>query len=148
MVNVDSVDKRLIRLLQEDAGRSSAVLARRLKVSPATVRRRTSRLIKNQVIRIGAVADPKKVGLPLAAIMAIDVVNGKLDSVFRTLTSKPEVIWVSTTTGRFDVIAMVRFPSIDELARFVQSELSEVDGIRDSETFICLHFESKPEHYS
>ncbi len=148
MVKVDSVDKRLIELLQEDAGRSSDVLARHLKVSAATVRRRTRRLIKNQVIRIGAVVDPQKVGLPLAAIMAIDVVNEKLDDVVKTLASKPGVIWVSTTTGRFDVIALVRFPSTDELSRFVQSELSKVEGIRDSETFICLHFESKREHYS
>ena len=148
MVKVDALDKKLIDLLQEGAGRSSDVIAKKLRVSAATVRRRIRRLVKNNVVSIGAIVDPRDVGLPLAAIMALDVANDKLDSVMKTLSSRPEVIWVSTTTGQFDIIALARFPSTDELSRFVLTEMSKTEGTKDSETFVCLHFESKRKHYT
>lgn len=148
MAIVDSLDVRLIKLLQEDAGKSSDVLAKQLKVSAATIRRRIRRLLKSNVIRIGAVVDPGKVGLPLAAVIAIDVAHDKLDSAIQKLTNRPEVIWVSTTTGRFDIILLARFSSTDGLSKFVQSEMAKIEGVRDSETFVCLHMESKRTHYS
>ena len=148
MVNVDSLDRKLVGLLQEDAGRSSEVMAKQLKVSAATVRRRVRKLIKSRVIRISAIVDPGKVGLPLAVVIAIDVAHDKLDSAIRALTSRPEVIWVSATTGRYDIVALARFSSTDELSRFVQSEMAKVEGVRDSETFICLRMEMKRTHYS
>ena len=148
MVSTDSLDGRLIKLLQKDAGQSSEVLAKQLKVSAATVRRRIRQLIKNKVIRIAAIADPGKVGLPLAVIIAVDVFHDKLDSVMQTLANQPEILWTSTTTGRFDIIALTRFPSTDELSTFLQNEMPRIEGIRDTETFICLNLESKETHYS
>ena len=148
MAIIDSLDERLIKLLQEDAGQSSDVLAEQLKVSAATIRRRIRRLINSNIIRIGAVVDPGKVGLPLAAVIAIDVAHDKLDSAIQKLTHRPEVIWVSTTTGRFDIIALARFSSTDGLSKFVQNEMAKIEGVKDSETFVCLHMESKRTHYS
>lgn len=57
------------------------------------------------------------------------------------LVNRPEVEWVSTTTGRFDILALVWFPSTEELFRFLRSEITELEWVRDSETFICLHQE-------
>ena len=42
---------------------------------------------------------------------------------------------VSTTTGRFEVVVLARFGSTDGLYEFVQKELAEVEGLRDSEVF-------------
>ncbi len=139
MVNIDSLAERLIKLLQKDARRSSDVLAKQLKVSPATVRRRMRRLIQNGTMRIAAIVDPAKIGLPLAAMIALHVEHDKLDSVVTRLYKQPEVGWLSTTTGRFDIMALARFPSNEELSKFIQKEITEIEGIRDSETFVCLN---------
>ncbi len=138
MYTVDNLDKRLIKLLQIDARQSSDVLAKQLDVSPATVRRRIRKLIEEDVMRIQAVLDPAKVGLPLAALIAFDVDHEKLGSVMDFLSERPEVRWYASCTGRFDIIAMVRFSSTDELSEFVQKELIRLDGVRDTETFVCL----------
>lgn len=138
MAKVDALDERLIRLLQQDARRSSDVLAKQLDVSPATVRRRVRNLIRKGVIRISAIPDPEKVGLPLAAIIALNVDHEKLEKVMGNLTGRREVGWACTTTGRFDILAMARFHSTEELSRFVQNEMTKIDGVRDSETFVCL----------
>ena len=135
---MDSLDEKLIELLRHDARPSSETLAKHLKVSPATVRRRIKRLIKKEVIRIVAVADPNKTGIPLAAIITFDVAHDKMESALELLASRPEIKWVCSTTGRFDIISLARFSSTEELAKFVQSELTKIDGLRDSETFICL----------
>ena len=139
VVTINGLDERLIHLLENDARQSSEVLAAQLNISPATVRRRVRRLIQSGVIRIVAAVDSSKIGLPLTAVIALDVAHEKLDAVTEMLVRRPEVKWVSTTTGRFDILAMASFPSTDELSVFVQRELAKIEGVRDSETFICLH---------
>ena len=136
---MNSFDERLIQLLGKDAQQTSEALAKQLNVSAATVRRRLKRLIENGVIRIMASADAKKLGFPLTAIIAFNVAHDNINSAMQTLSSQPEVKWISTTTGRFDVLAMVLFRSTDELSEFIHTQVAKIDGIRDSETFICLH---------
>ena len=70
---------------------------------------------------------------------AFDVAHEKLDSVAEILSLKPEVRWLSVTTGRFDVIAIVWFPSSEEFFTFLQTEVGVLEGVRDTETFVCLH---------
>ena len=138
MTVLDSIDEQIVQLLGVDARQSSDSIAKHLKVSPATVRRRIRRLIKEGVIRIAALVDDSKAGFPLTAIIAFHVAHENLEQTMEMLASRPEVEWVSTTTGRFDVLALSRFRSTDELASFVQRELADIEGIKDSETFICL----------
>ena len=135
---VDTLDEKLLQILGKDARLSSEALAKKLNVSPATVRRRVRQLLRQDVLRIVGVGDPQKIGFPLAAIIAIDAAHEKLETVLEELASRPEVKWVSTTTGRFDILALVRFRSTDDLADFMQKTLAQMEGIRDSETFVCL----------
>ena len=142
---IDSLDEKLIQLLEMDARQSSEAVAKQLKVSPATVRRRIKKLIQRGVLRIVALVDPQKVGFPLIAIIAFDIAHEKADSVIQILADRPEVKYASTTTGRFDIMTLVRFRSTEELSNFVHKELSNIEGIRDSETFVCLRV--KKGHY-
>ncbi|MBI2860416.1 MAG: Lrp/AsnC family transcriptional regulator [Chloroflexi bacterium] len=141
MIILDSLDRKLIQLLQEDARKSSEALAKQLGVSAATVRRRTRKLLRNDVLRVSAIVNPDKVGLHLTALMAFNVAHDALDDVIKMLAKRPEVKWVATATGRFDILAVVQFHSTDGLSAFVEKDLMKVEGIRDSETFICLHVE-------
>ncbi len=45
---------------------------------------------------------------------------------------------VCTTTGRFDIIAIGRFASVAGLSEYMGTRLSQVEGILDTETSICL----------
>jgi Lrp/AsnC family transcriptional regulator for asnA, asnC and gidA len=135
---LDSLDKRLISLLGQDARQRSEKLAEQLGVSPATIRRRLRKLLKSDVLNIIAVVDPAKIGMSIQVVMAIDVERDKINATMASLVKKPEVKWVSTTTGRFDIIAIGRFDSNDELASFLANELSRIEGLRDVETLVCL----------
>lgn len=135
---MDALDKRLIKILQKNARQSSEAIAKQLKVSPATVRRRVRKLIKENVLQIVAVVDPAKAGLPLSAVVAFDVEHNKLDSVLDSMSEQPEVVWASTTTGRFDICVLARFASTEDLSKFLEQRVTNIDGVTNSETFICL----------
>ena len=143
MYNIDELDSKIIKLLEEDAWQTSAALAKPLNVSSATVRRRLKQLTRNEVIRAVAVIQPDKVAARLNAVIALNVSHQSLNKVMKILANQPEVKWVAGTTGRFDVLALVEFESTEELSNFIQVELTQIEGIKDSETFICLHIDKR-----
>ena len=143
MYNIDELDSKIIKLLKEDAWQTSAALARPLNVSSATVRRRLKQLTRNDVIRAVAIIQPGKVAKRLDAVLALNVLHQSVNEVMKILANQPEVKWVVSTTGRFDVLASVEFETTEELSRFIQIELAQIEGIKDSETFICLHIEER-----
>ena len=135
---VDEIDEQLIRLLQKDARRSSGSLAAELKVSSATVRRRINRLTQNGILRIVALTDPTRVGYPLTAAIALKVETEKLDDLTDRLAKQSEVKWLSSATGRFDIIAVAQFRSTNEITNFLRRVLANQEGVKDTETYICL----------
>lgn len=138
MSTYDQIDQELIQLLEKDASQSSEALAGQLCVSPATVRRRLKRLKQSGVLRIMALVDPDKIGLPVIAIIAINVMRDKIESAVQLLVSQPEIRFLSTTTGRFDIMTCAWFHSTEELSRFILKDLGKVPGLKGTETFICL----------
>ena len=135
---IDSIDKQLLILIGQDARQNSETLAKQLNLSSATVRRKLRKLIQNGSLNIVGVVDPANFGLPLTAIIALDVTHEKLKAAMEVLAKRPEITWISTTTGRFDIIARGRFASTDDLSKFLIDQLTDIEGVKNSETFICL----------
>ena len=142
---IDSKDKELVRLLGQNARQNSETLAKQLNLSAATVRRKLRKLIRSDVLRIVGLVDPDKFGFPLAVMIALDIDHNKLELAMEVLAKRSEIRWVSFTTGRFDVIAIARFPSTESFSDFMIKELSQMEGVKNSETFICL--DVKKGHY-
>ncbi|MFC2025082.1 Lrp/AsnC family transcriptional regulator [Chloroflexota bacterium] len=141
----DSTDKKLVRLLGQNARQNSETLAKRLNISAATVRRKLRKLINSDALRIVGLVDPSKFGFPLAVMIALDIEHDKLELALDMLVNRPEVKWVSPTTGRFDIIAIARYPSTESFSDFMIKELAHMEGVKNSETFICL--DVKKGHY-
>lgn len=138
---VDSFDIQLISLLEQDARQSSSKLGMQLSASPSTIRRRISELIKQKKIRIIAVPEPKEIGYALIVIQAFQLIHDKINSFFQTLSNRKEVKCLYATSGRFDAIALMWFASTDHLYRFIEKDLPKMEGIKATETFVCLHTE-------
>lgn len=136
---MDDIDEQIIHLLEQNALQSSKAIAKQIHLSSATVRRRLKRLIDSNVLDIVAIRDPIRTGLPVAALIAFNIDHKFLDSVMNTLSDHSKVAWACTTTGRFDGFAFVRVSSNEELSLFLRKDLVKIPGIKDSETFICLH---------
>lgn len=135
------IDAKLISLLEQDANQTSQELAKQLSVSSSTVRRRMNELIKRGAIRIVAIPDPKQLGLPLLVIVAFQIDHEKANSFMKALASRQDVKCLYATTGRFDAIALMWFSSTEQLFDFMQQDVGKLEGVKTSETFICLHAE-------
>jgi len=141
---INSIDEQLINLLMQDARKSSEVLAKQLNVHSSTIRRRIKKFVEQKKIHIIALPEPKEIGLPLEAVIALDVAHDKLNSVTEALSKHPNVRWVAVTSGRFDIMAYVWLHSTNELYKFVETEIGSLEGLKNSETFICLNVSKHP----
>jgi len=137
-MSLDALDEKLIGVLKENARQSSEKLAKKLNVSPTTVRRRLKKLIRTQAVRMVALVEPSKAGISLLTIIAFDISHDCLDEAIQILMDQSEVKWISTTTGRFDVMVEAAFHSTQELSDFLQKKLAGLKGLKDTETFVCL----------
>ncbi|MFC2072296.1 Lrp/AsnC family transcriptional regulator [Chloroflexota bacterium] len=144
---MDATDNKLIKLLEENAWQRREALAKVLHVSSATIRRRLRRLIQKGVIRAVAITDSGTGALPLTTIIALNIAHQDIDYVTRKLAGLTEVKWFATTTGQFDAIFLAQFHSTGDLYEFIRGKVTPIEGIKDSETFICLNIE-KGRHFA
>ena len=138
MAALDELDRQIIQILQGDGRASNARIARDVGVSEGTVRRRLKRLIQDGIIKVAALPDPEMLGYDTEALVGVQVDPDKIDVVANNLASLEEAIWVSVTTGAFDIFTWVTLPSSDELGVFLKSKVGTIGGVRRTETFVSL----------
>jgi len=139
---MDALDKNIVKLLRKDGRLSSNQIAKELEVSPATIRRRLSSLTEEEGLRITAVIDPGKIGLPVAGIFLINAKLENLDLIWNAFFKFPETRWASYTAGDFNLMFISAFSSSEELAEFVKNKLSKIEGIKQSKTIVGLNLKS------
>lgn len=138
-VRIDEVDRRLVAALQADGRASVNELARQLSVSRATAYQRLGRLRDTGVIRRFTVdVDPRKLGLPIAALVLVSVVQHGWRVVGDRLRRLPGVEWLALSSGSFDYILLVRAPDIDHLRDVILEDLQSIPEIQSSQTLVLL----------
>ena len=135
---LDSTERRMVELLQEDGRLSVAELARELSVTEVTARRKLKRLLTDGVMRVVATVDPFDVGYETPVIIGLKVERGKLDAVASAISRYPQVRYVGASTGRVDLIVEIVTQTNQDLADFLMNELQAIDGITDSETNLIV----------
>jgi Lrp/AsnC family transcriptional regulator for asnA, asnC and gidA len=145
--HLDSSERRMVELLQQDGRLSVAQLARALGVTEVTARRKLKRLLGDGIIRIVATVDPFDVGYETPVIIGLKVERGKLDAVAERLSRLPQVRYVGVSTGRVDLIVEVVTRTNQDLAEFLLSELAEIEGITDSETNLIVRIYKQSWHW-
>ena len=134
---IDALDYQIIEQLVKDGRKNSKELSKELHVDSSTIRRRVHRLIEEGVIYIIALPEPSKAGFPTQAIIGLNVDNMELDNNLKIINEILECMFVSVTTGRFNIMIIVWCRSTAEIDRIVKKILSSVKGVNSYETFIC-----------
>jgi DNA-binding Lrp family transcriptional regulator len=138
-VRLDAVDRRLLAALRADGRGSVNELAGRISVSRATAYQRLARLQDSGVIRRFTVdVDHRKMGLPIAALVLVNVVQHSWRGVGERLRHLPGVEWLALSSGEFDYILLVRAPDIDHLRDVVLEGLQSIPDIQSVQTLVLL----------
>lgn len=138
-VQLDDVDRRLVRALRADGRASVNQLAAQVSVSRATAYQRLARLRQAGVIRRFTVeVDHRKMGLPIAALVLVNVAQHSWRGVGDRLRHLPGVEWMALSSGTFDYVLLVRAPDIDHLRDVVLDDLQSIPEIQSSQTLVLL----------
>jgi len=134
---IDSTDRAIVDLLIKDGRMSSAEVARQVGgLSERSARYRIDRLVKEGVIRISAIANPKAVGLPVTADVFIEVEPGRIAEVARKMTEFECVSYVAYSTGDRDVSVQIVARDNETLYNFVAEVIGKVPGVRKTMTML------------
>jgi Lrp/AsnC family transcriptional regulator for asnA, asnC and gidA len=137
-VKLDNYDHQIVEALRQDGRMPYARIASKLGVSPGMVRQRVQRLIEEGAIRIAAITNPIRMGYPLMALVGINVDVLRFREIADQIASFEEVIYLVLATGSYDLLVEVVCRDNAHLVEFLTKRLYEVEGVRDTETFIYL----------
>lgn len=135
-LQLDDLDRSIISELQDDGRRSFREIARSVGVSEATVRTRVRRLDEAGALRIVAFADPLKLGNAELALLFLRVENEHHEAVIAELELLPEVSYLSSILGRWDVCAQVVVRDTEDLERLVRSSIGGMEGVVQVESLL------------
>lgn len=134
-VTIDAIDRAIIRQLQVDGRASYADLAAEVGLSAPAVRQRMQRLMETGLLQVVAVTDPLKLGLPVMAMVGIEV-DGDIRAVADAAGAIDKVIYVVLTSGSFDLFAEVVCADMDQLFEVVNDRLKSINGVKATESFV------------
>jgi Lrp/AsnC family transcriptional regulator, regulator for asnA, asnC and gidA len=140
-VTLDVLDRHIIQLLRYDGRRSYADIARLVKVSEPTVRKRVDRLVQTGAIYVVARVNPAAIGFAIDAMVGIRVKRGSVQHVGTRLAAMDNVAYVAYMTGGFDIFIEVFLPDTEGLFRFLTEDLARIDGISSIDTWHVLRTE-------
>lgn len=131
---MNSTDKKILDLLQNDGNISNQELADRIALSPSPCSRRVKQLEDEGYIRqYVALLDPIKIGLQLTIMVSVALINHDpkiMKNFEETVASFPEVIQCYLITGQSaDYLIKVVVAHLDAYQHFLLKKLTIIDGV-------------------
>ena len=137
--SLDDTDRRIVALLREDGRMSVNEVAQRAHVSRATAYARLDRLRASGVITgFTAEVDPAAVGLPVTALILMNLEQKNWRAVHDALGDVPGVEWSAFTSGSFDMALLVRVKDVAALRDVVLVQLHGLKFVRSTQTVFVL----------
>ena len=136
---MDALDFAIVDALQKNGRQRYTEIAKDLGVTEGTVRKRTARLLDEDIIRIIGLVDPLKVGFEAPAIIHVTVMPPHLEAAAEMIKSFAEVNYLLMLSGEYDLMVEVRCRNREHLATFIREKLQKVVGVQKTVSSIVLH---------
>lgn len=137
---LDSLDKKILRMIAEDARIPFLEVARVCNVSGAAIHQRIQKLTNLGVIKGSQfVINPEKIGYETCAYIGLYLKDPeKFDDVVAELKKIPEVVECHYTTGGFDMFIKIYAQNNHHLLNIIHDKLQPL-GLSRSETIISFN---------
>jgi len=121
---VDEIDRKIIRLLQEDARKSFNKIADSLGIAVGTAYNRVKNLEDSGILKgYTILLDSTRLGYGLTSLILIQADGSYLAEVEKQLAALDEVICIYDITGDYDMAVVARFKDRGALNNFIKGAL-------------------------
>ena len=140
MEKLDTLDKKILNIVMENARIPSKDIALQCGVSRAAIHQRIQRLIDMKVIiGSGYIVNPHKLGYNTCTYIGVKLEKGSLyrDSAAK-LCKIPEVVECHFTTGPYSMLIKLYAYDNQHLMQLLNDRIQHVPGVTETETLISL----------
>jgi Lrp/AsnC family transcriptional regulator len=141
-VRIDSVDRRILDLLQSQPGINAAAIGEKIGLSQSAVWRRMQGLREEGIIRDQPVKiDREKVGLNTMVFAQVKLTShgrSNLAAFAEAVRSYPEVLDCYVLLGNVDFLLRIVTEDIKSYEQFFFEKLSQLPGIQEINSSIAL----------
>ncbi|MBP5258505.1 MAG: Lrp/AsnC ligand binding domain-containing protein [Prevotella sp.] len=138
--NLDALDKKILKLIADDARIAFLEVARACGVSGAAIHQRIQKLTNLGVLKGSQfIIDPEKIGYETCAYIGLYLKNPEsFDNVLEELRKIPEVVECHYTTGGMDMFIKIYARNNHHLLNIIHDKLQPL-GLSRSETIISFN---------
>lgn len=138
MSDLDTTDRRILSVLDEDGRMPTAMIASRLGLARGTVQARLEKLRESGQLRAhSSRVTPAALGRPVAASVQVELDQHLITEAIAALASIPEVLECFAPAGNTDLLLRVVAKNPDDLYR-VSEEIRLCPGISRTSTSLFL----------
>jgi len=142
MPQLDDIDRKLLRALQNDAGLSHAALAELVGASSASCWRRIKVLEESGVLKSHVrIVDPILVGRGVSVMLQVRIKSHARDerSEFEAfLRSRPEIVECYSMSGEWDYLLRIVVSDVADYERFLMREMLNQPNVATSASHFAL----------
>lgn len=142
MSEIDRIDQKILKLLQEDGRITTVDLAEKVGLSPTAASERVKRLFREGfVLGFRAMLDPKKLGRGLLVFIEVTLDKTTSDVFERfgeAVRSAPEVLECHMVAGGFDYLIKTRVEDMAAYRKFLGDVLLALPGVKETRTFAVM----------
>ena len=133
---MDTTDRRILRVLQQDARITMTALAEQISMSVPATAERVHRLEEQQIIR-GYHADISAVaaGYDIEVMMLVTAHVGAEQELYQMVEERPEVVSAWDLAGRTGLLLRVICKDMASFEALVES----FQQVSTTESYFCLH---------
>ncbi len=132
-MKLDSIDKKILDILQEDARIKNLELANRTGISPPATLERVKRLEKNGVIKkYVALVNPAKINKGTFALVSVALIIHQIPSIesfTKQINKLDEVLECYHITGSDDFMLKIAVENIEQYEKFILNKLTKISGV-------------------
>jgi len=141
-MKIDSIDQRILEVLQKSGRMSNAELSEVINLSPSACHRRVQRLEKDGIIAgYVALLNPRKVGRPTTVFVEITL-SGQADEVLdafeKAVARVPDVLECHLMAGSADYLLKVTAGDTEDFARIHRRYLAALPGVAQMQSSFAL----------
>lgn len=141
-IELSQADIKILQLLQENAGLSTAEIAEKIGLSQSPCWRRISRMEQAGVIRKKVVVlDHAKLGMEVVVFVNVSLTtHGRqnLAAFEKEIRKFPEVLECYTVTGQMDYLLKIVTKDIQHYESFIRNKLMTLPMIREMHSTIAI----------